>query len=81
MCTVLGEKSRDVCSVRDQGGFWLEKNKTSKGREQWSFKGPLAGPINTYKCLSRQSFNDGYFTKWVFTLKTAIAQNGIGVGS
>lgn len=43
---------------------FLAPAKTKLQREQkWELQRPPAGPINTYKCLSKQSFNDGYSTK------------------
>ena len=73
----------EVCSVRDTTEvFGSSKNKTSKGPELWQLQRPPAGPINTYRCLSKQSFQDGYFTKWVLRLnsRTAIPPKGTWVG-
>lgn len=58
------------------------KTKLQRDQSCGSFKDPPAGPINTYKCLSKQSFHDGYFTKWVLRLtsRTAIPPKGIWVG-
>lgn len=48
--------------------------KTNLQREQklWELQRPPAGPIHTYKCLSKQSFNDGSFSEWVLSLTSKI---------
>lgn len=71
---VRRKKAEGACSRRDTGRF-LAQAKTKLQREQrlWELQRPPAGPINTYKCLSKQSFNDGYFTKWVLSLTSKIA--------
>lgn len=40
------------------------KTKLQREEKQWELQRPPAGPINTYKCLSKQPFNDTYFSKW-----------------
>ena len=80
---IAERREEEVYSERDTTeGFGSSKNKTSKGPELWELQRPPAGPINTYKCLSKQSFHDGYFTKWVLRLtsRTAIPPKGIWVG-
>lgn len=78
-------QSEGACSVRGSPRF-LAPAKTKLQREQklWELQRPPAGPINTYKCLSRQPFNDGYFTKWVHSLPSKIAvplkKTGLGGG-
>lgn len=49
------------------------KTKLQREQKLWELQRPPAGPINTYKCLSKQSFNDGYFTKGVLSLTSKIA--------
>lgn len=74
----------EVCSVRDKQRF-LAPSKTKFQREQklWALQRPPAGPINTYKCLSKQSFNGGSFTKMVLrhTSKLAVPSKGTGLGA
>lgn len=78
----LEKKGWGCGSVRDQRGFWLQQKQNFKGNRAVELQRPPAGPINTYKCLSKQLFNDGHFLKWVLslTLKTAIAPMGLGWG-
>lgn len=79
------KKAEGACSRRDSWRF-LAQAKTKLQREQklWELQRPPAGPINTYKCLSKQSFNDGDFTKWVLRLTSKIAvplrKAGLGEG-
>lgn len=43
----------------------MAPTKTELQRKQklWELQRPHVGPINTYKCLSKQSFNGGYSTE------------------
>lgn len=53
----------------------MAQAKTKLQREQklWELQRPPAGPINTYKCLSKQSLHDGDFAEWVLSLTPEIA--------
>lgn len=58
---------------------FLAPAKTKLQREQkWELQRPPAGPINTYKCLSKQSFNDGYSTKIAILPKRLSGGRGRG---
>lgn len=48
------------------------KTKLQREQKLWELQRPPAGPIHTYKCLSKQSFNDGAFNEWVFSLTSKI---------